>query len=104
AELKRRLLRRRAAFEVHYQGETNLLLSAEIFPFFYPLAGDRHPRREAATLGERDKTSQLARDAYAVVQQEGPISQRQLLAKLGGALTEGSLERALSGIWARLRV
>ena len=103
-ELKTRLLRQRTAFEVRYQGETNLLLSAEMFPFFYPLAGDRIPAREAATLGEKDKTSQLARDTFAVVQRKGPISARRLQTELGGEVSESSLAHALHQMWARLRV
>src|SRR5439155_18827091 len=103
-ELKTRLLRQRTAFEVRYQGETNLLLSAEMFRFFYPLAGDRIPAREAATLGEKDKTSQLARDAYGVVQRKGPISTRRLQTELGGDVSETSLVHALREMWARLRL
>jgi len=103
-ELKTRLLRQRTAFEVRYQGETNLLLSAEMFPFFYPLAGDRIPAREAASLGEKDKTSQLARDTFAVVQRKGPISARRLQTELGGEVSESSLAHALHQMWARLRV
>src|SRR5919109_750408 len=103
-ELKARLVRQRLAFEVRYQAETNLLLAAEMFPFFYPLAGDRIPAREAASLGGKEKTSQLARDVYAVVQQQGPISERELLEKLGSAISETSLERALLEMWARLRI
>src|SRR5437763_4948525 len=103
-ELKTRLLRQRLAFEARYQGETNLLLSAEMFPFFYPLAGDRIPSREAASLGQKDKTSQLARDAYGVVQRKGPISTPRLQTELGGDVSETSLAHALREMWARLRI
>src|SRR2546423_5148672 len=103
-ELKTRLVRQRLAFEVRYQGEANLLLSAEMFPFFYPLAGDRIPSREAASLGQKDKTSQLARDAYGVVQRKGPIFTPRLQTELGGDVSETSLAHALREMWARLRI
>jgi len=103
-ELMLRLLRSRQAYEAGFAGETSLLLSEETFPYFYALVGDRNPKRDIRELGEREKSSQLARDAYALIQQQGPLCKRRLAELLGGAPSEAALDRALGEMWARLRI
>lgn len=101
-ELMLRLLRERAAFEAQYRGEDILLISAEAFPYFYALMGDRNPKRDLESAGE--KASLLARDAYKVIQGKGPISKRHLGEALGGAPSEAALDRALGELWSRLLI
>lgn len=101
-ELMLRLLRERAAFEAQYRGEDILLISAEAFPYFYALVGERNPKRDLESAGE--KASPLARDAYKLIQTKGPISKRHLGEALGGALSEAALDRALGELWSRLLI
>jgi hypothetical protein len=101
-ELMLRLLRERVAFEAQYRGEDILLISAEAFPYFYALVGERNPKRELESASE--KASPLARDAYKIIQAKGPISKRHLGEALGGALSEAALDRALGELWSRLLI
>jgi 23S rRNA pseudouridine2605 synthase len=101
-ELMLRLLRGRAAFEAQYGGEDILLISAEAFPYFYALVGERNPKRELESAAE--KASPLARDAYKLIQAKGPISKRHLGEALGGAPSEAALDRALGELWSRLLI
>ena len=101
-ELMLRLLRERAAFEAQYRGEDILLISAEAFPYFYALVGERNPKRDLEAAGE--KASLLARDAYKLIQAKGPISKRYLGQALGGAPSEAALDRALGELWSRLLI
>ena len=43
-ELMVRLLRERHAYEINFVPESSLLVSAELFPSFYALVGDRTPK------------------------------------------------------------
>ena len=95
-----RMLRQHTAFEARMFGEANLLLSAESFPYFFALVGDRNPKQ---TL-KKEKSSQLSQDAYALLEREGPISKRQLADRLGGAPSEAALDRALGELWSKLRI
>ena len=99
-ELMVRMLRQHLAYEARMFGEANLLISAQSFPFFYALVGDRNPRQDL----KKEKSSQLVQDAYAVLQREGPISKRHLAERLGGAPSEAALDRALGELWGRLRI
>ena len=99
-ELIVRMLRQRSAFEARMFGEANLLISAQSFPFFFALMGDRNPKQE----GKNEKSSQLVQDAYAVLQREGPISKRNLAERLGGAPSEAALDRALGELWGKLLI
>src|SRR5437868_2872696 len=99
-ELIVRMLRQRSAFEARMFGEANLLISAQSFPFFFALTGDRNPKQE----GKNEKSSQLVQDAYAVLQREGPISKRNLAERLGGAPSEAALDRALGELWGKLLI
>jgi 23S rRNA pseudouridine2605 synthase len=102
-ELIVRLLRQRVAYEANVFGGNNLLLSAEVFPFFYALTGDRNPKQDArSTHGE--KLSPLAQDAFATIQRDGPISKRRLAEVLGGAPSGAALDRALGELWSRLKI
>ncbi len=102
-ELMVRLLRERSAYEANLFGETNFLVAASIFPFFYALVGDRKPR-QMPQPGKRSPYSTLARDIFAAIVREGPISKARLREVLGGALTPAALDHALGELWSKLRI
>jgi len=103
-ELMVRLLRERAAFEANLGEENNgFLVAASVFPFFYALMGERNPK-QAPKAGTRSPYSQLARDAFALIQREGPISKQKLLERLAGGLSVAALDKALAELWSKLRI
>jgi hypothetical protein len=102
-ELMIRLLRDRSAYEGNVFGEDNFLVSASAFPYFYALVGDRTPKTMPKP-GTRSEYSTLARDVFNAIQKHGPMSKRQLHDRLGGALSDAALDRALNDLWSRLRI
>ncbi len=102
-ELMVRLLRQRSAYEANPFGETNFLVAASVFAFFYGVVGDRNPRH-APKIGSRSEYSPLAAHAFQVIQQKGPISKPHLKEILGGDLSTAALDRALNELWSRLRI
>jgi hypothetical protein len=102
-ELMVRLLRQRFAYEANLFGENNFLLSAEVFPFFYALVGDRNPKQDARKA-RGEKLSPLAQDTFSAIQQHGPLSKQQLAEILGGAPSAAALDRALGELWSRLKI
>jgi hypothetical protein len=103
-ELMVKLLRERAAYEASLFDENNaFLIAASVFPYFYALVGERNPKL-APKPGPRSEYSQLACDAFAVIERYGPISKQKLLEKLGGALSAAALDRALAELWSKLRI
>jgi hypothetical protein len=102
-ELMVRLLRQRSAYEANLFGETNFLVAAAVFAFFYGVVGDRNPRH-APRIGSRSEYSPLAVHAFQAIQQKGPISKPHLKEILGGDLSTAALDRALNELWSRLRI
>ncbi|PYQ42716.1 MAG: hypothetical protein DMG99_08290, partial [Acidobacteria bacterium] len=103
-ELMVRLLRERSAFEANLFEENNgLILAASVFPYFYALMGERNPKL-APKPGARSPYSQLASDAYLVIQREGALSKQKLLEKLGGGVSTPALDKALAELWTKLRL
>jgi len=103
-ELMVRLLRERSAYEASVFGEeNNFLISATVFPYFYGLVGDRTPRNMPKP-GTRSEYSPLARDVFAALNKNGAMSKQQLAERLGGALSNAALDRALHDLWSRLRI
>ncbi len=102
-ELMVRLLRDHAAYEANVFGETNFLVSASVFPYFFALVGDRSPRTMPKP-GTRSDFSPLARDCFVAINKHGAMSKAQLHDRLGGALTDAALDRALNDLWTRLRI
>jgi hypothetical protein len=99
-----RLLRERTAFEANLFEENNgFLLSASVFPYFYALRGERNPK-QAPKPGTRSPYSQLACDAFVVIQEDGPISKQKLLTKLRGGVSIAALDKALAELWSKLRI
>jgi len=103
-ELMVRLLRERAAFEANLFDENSaFLVAASVFPYFYALVGERNPK-QPPRQGPRAEYSQLACDAFDVIRRDGPVSKQKLLATLGKAVSAPALDRALTELWARLRI
>jgi hypothetical protein len=103
-DLMVRLLREKSAFEANLFEENNgLIIAASVFPYFYALRGERNPKQPPKP-GTRSPYSQLACDAYAVIQADGVLSKQKLLEKLGGGLSTAALDKALAELWSRLRI
>lgn len=103
-ELMVRLLREKSAYEANLFPETNFLVAASVFPYYYALLGERNPKQGPNALGPRAKVSPLSRDAFALIQREGPVSKRRMLQALGGAISDAALDRALDELWSKLRI
>jgi uncharacterized small protein (DUF1192 family) len=67
------------------------------------LVGERNPK-QAPKAGTRSEYSQLACDAFAMIQREGPIAKQKLLERLGGALSVSAVDKALAELWSKLRI
>src|SRR5215831_5246868 len=103
-ELMVRLLREKTAFEANLFEENNgFLVAASVFPYFYALVGERNPK-QAPKAGTRSPYSQLACDAFSVIQRDGALSKQKLLEKLGGGLSTAALDKALAELWSKLRI
>ncbi len=103
-ELMVRALRDRTAYEAPLLDENNaFLLAASVFPYFYSLVGERNPKQPPAS-GPRSPYSPLACDAFEIIRRRGPISKTKLGETLGGSVSNAGLDRALSELWAKLRI
>lgn len=103
-ELMVRLLRARSAFEANLFEENNgLIIAASAFPYFYALMGERNPKLPPKG-GTRSPYSQLACDAFALIQRKGALSKQKLLEELGGGLSTAALDKALAELWSKLRL
>ena len=102
-EVMVRTLRQRFAFEAPLFGETDFLVSASVFPYFYGLVGDRNPRAAIKT-GTRSEYSPLAAHVFQVIQKDGPITKSRMQEILGGALSEAAIDRALTELSLKLRI
>ncbi|HKU22315.1 MAG TPA: hypothetical protein VJQ50_14945 [Terriglobales bacterium] len=102
-ELMVRLLRQRAAYEANLFGENNFLVAASVFSYFYALVGDRSPRR-TPKAGVRSDYGELARDAFEVIRNHGPVSRQKLLQVVGGGVSAAALDHALGELWSKLRI
>lgn len=101
-DLLMRLIRDKAAFEAQLQGET-LVVSPEIFAYYYALASDRKPKQPLRSR-ERGKASPLSEHVFRKLDESGPLNRGQLQEQLGGALSESGLDRALQELWAALKI
>lgn len=103
SELMVRLLRSKAAFEANSFGETGFLISADAFPFFYALVGDRNPKGDPHKL-PGGKWTPLALDLFALIQKQGPLTKEQMREGLGGGTSEVALDRTLHDLWSELKI
>jgi hypothetical protein len=99
-ELMLRLLREKSAFESNLVGGDRLLVAASLFPYLYALVSAQE--KKGTSKGE--KLSPLARDAFRVIEQKGPVGKQQLRALLGGDLSTAALDRGLAELWSRLKI
>jgi hypothetical protein len=98
------LLRERAAYEANRFDENNaFLIAASIFPYFYALVGERNPKLAPKPKPHSDY-SQLACDAFKLIDREGPISKQKMRDVLGGSVSFVALDHALGELWSRLRI
>jgi 23S rRNA pseudouridine2605 synthase len=103
-ELMVRVLRDRAAYEAPLIDDNNaFLVASSVFPYFYSLVGERNPKQAPAS-GSRSPYSPLACDAFEIIRRRGPISKSKLGEMLGGSVSNAGLDRALSELWAKLRI
>lgn len=97
-----RLMQEKSVYEAQLRGEP-LLLSPALLPYFYALASDRKPKQPIESRA-RGKASPLSEHAFWNLEQRGPLTRSQLQEKLGGALTESALDRALQELQAALKI
>ena len=97
-ELLARLAREKSVYEAQLHGET-LVLSAQLFPYFYGLASDRKPKQPIVS-----RTRPLSQHLFRKLEERGPLSRAQLQEQLGGALSEAALDRSLQELWSALKV
>jgi hypothetical protein len=102
-EVMVRTLRQKWAFEAPLFGETDFLVSASVFPYFYGLVGDRNPKAPIKS-GTRSEYSPLAAHVFQVIQRDGPITKSRMRETLGGDLSEAALDRALGELAMKLRI
>jgi len=102
-EVMVRTLRQKFAFEAPLFGDTDFLVSASVFPYFYGLVGDRNPRAAIKT-GNRSEYSPLAAHVFQVIQKDGPITKSRMREILGGELSEAAIDRALAELSLKLRI
>ena len=101
-ELLVRLVSAKTVFEAPLVNET-LLLSPTAFPYYYALASDRNPRQPIRSR-VRERGSPLTEHLFRKLEEDGPLTLKQLQERLGGSLSEPALERALHELWGALKV
>ncbi|MGC2695147.1 MAG: crosslink repair DNA glycosylase YcaQ family protein [Candidatus Angelobacter sp.] len=99
-----RLLRERSAFEMNVSGDTTLIISAALFPFFYALVGDRTPKAPPKTKAHGAAVSQLASKVFEALQEHGPLSKGQLQEQVGREPSLIAMDRALGELWSILKI
>lgn len=100
-ELMVRLLREQAAFESNIFEESPLLISAQMFPYFYALVGDKTPKTPPKLTGAH-KVSPLALELYTAIAKNGASTKADLQAEYPSISTAG-LDRALNELWSILK-
>ena len=102
-QLMIRLLRNRFAFDTNTFGETPLLFSASVFPYFYATVTDYYPTQPPKKRGQKNP-SPLAVDTFRLLQRHGAMNKQQLRAELGGDLSEVGIDHALHELWSALKI
>jgi hypothetical protein len=103
-ELMVRLLRERSAFEMNLSQESNLIIAAQVFPYFYALVGDRNPKSLPKTKAQGAKISELATSVFAALQKHGPMTKTQIQEHVGRESSQAALDRALGELWSILKI
>jgi len=103
-ELMVRLLRERSAFEMILSGDTTLIVSAALFPYFYGLVGDRTPKGLPKRKAQGAAVSELSAKVFEALQKHGPLSKPQLQEHVGRETSQAALDRALGELWSILKI
>ena len=103
-DLMVRLLRERHAYELNLLPESSLLVSAQYFPFFYALIGDRSLKTAGKVNAQVSKRSPLAVKIFETIERQGPVSKPQLQEALGREPSAAALDRALNDLWSILKI
>ena len=103
-ELMVRLLRERGAYELNLFAGADLVTSPALFPFFYALVSDRNPKARPKVRAQGAPVSPLATTVFEAIQQKGPLHKGQLRELVGRELSSAALDRALSELWAILKI
>jgi uncharacterized protein YcaQ len=103
-DLMVRLLRERGAYEIKLLAETELIVSAQVFPFFYALLSDHNPKAPPKIKAQGAEVSLLAGNLFASIQKNGPVSKNELRELVGGGLSEAAMDRALGELWSILKI
>jgi len=103
-DLMVRLLREKAAFELTLSGDTDVIASAQLFPYFYALIGDRTPKAAPTKKAQGAAVSELAVWIFAALQKHGPMSKAQLQARVARESSLPALDRALGELWSILKI
>ena len=84
-------------------GEPDFICSAQAFSFVYTLRGDKNFKNEPAQTGSL-RVSPLAAKVYDVLKEKGAMAPHELTSELGQGVVDSAVIRALSELWAILRV
>jgi hypothetical protein len=103
-ELMVRLLRERSGFEMILSGDTTLIVSAALFPYFYGLVGDRTPKALPKRKAQGAAVSELSAKVFEALQKHGPLSKPQLQEHVGRETSQAALDRALGELWSILKI
>ncbi len=103
-ELMVRLLREKSAFELKLPTGVEMIVSAQLFPFFYSLLSDRNPKAPPRTLAQGAAVSPLAVNVFGAIQEHGPVNKDRIRVLVGRELSEAALDRALNELWSVLKI
>ncbi|HEV2215439.1 MAG TPA: hypothetical protein VGR64_09130 [Terracidiphilus sp.] len=95
------------AVRLNLQGQPgeqpDYVVASWVLPYVYALRGDRDWRRVPQLTGSR-AVSQLAVQAYKLLDSGGDATVSQLKHTLGREVTEGAVVRAITELWQQLRI
>ncbi len=103
-DLMVRLLREHNAYETNLFGDTDLIIGAPLFPFFYALVSDRNPKAPPKTKAQGVAVSQLSGRVFEALQKHGPMTKSALQESVGREMSLPALDRALSELWAIFKI
>ena len=81
----------------------DFVVASWVLPYVYALRGDRDWRRTPQLTGSR-QVSQLAVQAYKLLEAGGDTTLGKLTRALGREVTEGAVLRAITELWQQLRI
>ena len=83
--------------------QPDFIASAKVFSFVFTMRGDKAWKQPPST-SEGNKVSPLAVRVWETLGEKGALSASELASELGRELTETAIARALTELWAQLRV